>query len=130
MPRKLKRKKSPLKPRSGLKPGEYVRRSTVWVETIDMDTASIELYQTDPYNVETHREDGRWDATIRYKGDKWSIPGKVLDQLVRHRESIMAEAKRRKGLERFERSHAMAEARAASALNEAEAERAIDLAGL
>ena len=140
MPRKLKRRKSALQPRSGLKPGEYVRRSTVWVETLDMDKASKELYQTDPYNVETHREDGRWDATIRYKGDKWSIPGKVLDQLVRHRESIITEARRRKALERFERLHAMAEARAVRAsatnatwnisFNEVEAERAIDLAGM
>ena len=79
------------KPRtqSGMLPGESKRRSLV---SVSMDTLGPEGdrfgRETHNYIVETHRMDGAWSYEVEYRGALWKLPGKVVEAMARHRESI------------------------------------------
>jgi hypothetical protein len=117
--------------RKGLLPGEYRKRSTVFVERwrgsdeekrYDTDG----LFSTDAYIVITNREDGDWSHTVELHGEMMRIPGKVIDRIISQREAIIKEQRSDRAKERHETLVAKAQADQ----DEAEAERAADLEGL
>ena len=80
------------KPRTqtGMLPGESKRRSLVTVvkDTLGADGDRFGR-ETHNYIVETHRLDGAWTYEVEYRGETWLIPGKVVEAMARHRESII-----------------------------------------
>jgi len=87
-----KTRKSRSQPRSerGLFPGESKRRSLI---TIIRDTLGPngDKYgrETHNYIVQTHRLDGVWTFEVEYRGQTWTLPGKVVEAMSRHRKSII-----------------------------------------
>ena len=117
--------------RKGLRPGEYRKRSTVFVErlrTADEKARYVEdnLYTTDAYIVITHREDGQWVHTVELHGEMMRLPGKVVERIQGQKDSIIKEQRSDRAKERHETLVAKAQADQ----DEAEAERAADLEGL
>ena len=117
--------------RKGLRPGEYRKRSTVFVErlrTADEQARYVEdnLYTTDAYIVITHREDGQWTHTVELHGEMMRLPGKVAERIQGQKDSIIKEQRSDRAKERHETLVAKAQADQ----DEAEAERAADLEGL
>ena len=117
--------------RKGLRPGEYRKRSTVFVErlrTADEQARYVEdnLYTTDAYIVITHREDGQWIHTVELHGEMMRLPGKVVERSQGQKDSIVKEQRSDRAKERHETLVAKAQADQ----DEAEAERAADLEGL
>ena len=117
--------------RKGLRPGEYRKRSTVFVErlrTADEQARYVEdnLYTTDTYIVITHRLDGHWTHTVELSGDMMKLPGKVVERIISQRKAIEKEQRS----DRAKDTHAMLAAKAQADQDEAEAERAADLEGL
>ena len=90
--------------RSGTHPGHARRISTVVVDRVtfgpDSDRGG---QQVDKYIVQTDREDNAYSHIVEYKGVEWVIPGKVVDQMVRHRSSIKTELARVRAQETHER---------------------------
>ena len=79
--------------RRDLLPGQYRKRSTVFVERLrrpdepkryDQD----DMYTTDAYIVITNRLDGQWSHSVELKGE---LPGKVVDRIIQHRQAINKE---------------------------------------
>ena len=117
--------------RKGLRPGEYRKRSTVFVErlrTADEKARYVEdnLYTTDAYIVITHREDGQWTHTVELHGEMMRLPGKVIERIENQKAAIIKEQRSDRAIERHETLAAKAQADQ----DEAEAERAADLEGL
>jgi hypothetical protein len=144
MARRPKAAKRQPKRNPHLLPGEYKRIKTVTI-TVDNLMAGILGLKADVeaqlagqanvdvhYIVTTRRIDGAWTYFIEIKGEVFRLPGAVMDQMMRHREAIITEAARERGVEQAHRRLA-AKARAdqdeAAADAEAEAERARDLGG-
>jgi hypothetical protein len=117
--------------RKGLRPGEYRKRSTVFVErlrTADEQARYVEdnLYTTDAYIVITHREDGQWVHTVELHGEMMRLPGKVVERIQGQKDSIIKEQRS----DRAKQRHETLAAQAKADQDEAEAERAADLEGL
>ena len=117
--------------RKGLRPGEYRKRSTVFVErlrTADEKAQYItdDMYTTDAYIVITHREDGQWVHTVELHGEMMRLPGKVIERIENQKAAIIKEQRSDRAIERHETLAAKAQADQ----DEAEAERATDLEGL
>lgn len=85
-------------------PGEYKKIKLVEVPLDMTSRASIEAQKddfgdlppdalerrvNDRYVVETRRLDGRWTCIIEYKGERWTLPHEVFEQMARHKEAIM-----------------------------------------
>ena len=102
---KRKRKKSgvPASMRGEL-PGEYKKISLVEVpmpmgspQSIEaqrdryghLDSSVIARQPTERYIVDTRRLDGQWTVTVEHKGEQWTLPHKVVEQLRRHCDSII-----------------------------------------
>jgi len=118
--------------RSGLLPNEYRRHSLVRVERLaepgdgrgSMARAGASLTAWDNYIVETHRLDSEWTAWVEINGVTAKLPGKVVDQLIRHRDSVITEARSTQA-----RARALEAAQRAASEEEAlQAEMARDLA--
>ena len=117
--------------RKGLRPGEYRKRSTVFVErlrTADEKAQYItdDMYTTDAYIVISHREDGQWVHTVELHGEMMRLPGKVIERIENQKAAIIKEQRSDRAIERHETLAAKAQADQ----DEAEAERATDLEGL
>ena len=117
--------------RKGLRPGEYRKRSTVFVErlrTADEKAQYItdDMYTTDAYIVISHREDGQWTHTVELHGEMMRLPGKVIERIENQKAAIIKEQRSDRAIERHETLAAKAQADQ----DEAEAERATDLEGL
>ena len=117
--------------RKGLRPGEYRKRSTVFVErlrTADEKARYVEdnLYTTDAYIVITHREDGQWVHTVELHGEMMRLPGKVVERIQGQKDSIIKEQRS----DRAKQRHETLVAKAQADQDEAEAERNADLEGL
>ena len=117
--------------RKGLRPGEYRKRSTVFVErlrTADEKAQYItdDMYTTDAYIVISHREDGQWVHTVELHGEMMRLPGKVIERIENQKAAIIKEQRSDRAIERHETLAAKAQADQ----DEAEAERAADLEGL
>lgn len=117
--------------RKGLRPGEYRKRSTVFVErlrTSDEQAQYItdDMYTTDAYIVISHREDGQWTHTVELHGEMMRLPGKVIERIENQKAAIIKEQRSDRAIERHETLAAKAQADQ----DEAEAERAADLEGL
>ena len=117
--------------RKGLRPGEYRKRSTVFVErlrTADEKAQYItdDMYTTDAYIVITHREDGQWVHTVELHGEMMRLPGKVAERIQGQKDSIIKEQRS----DRAKQRHETLAAQAKADQDEAEAERATDLEGL
>ena len=117
--------------RKGLRPGEYRKRSTVFVErlrTADEQAQYItdDMYTTDAYIVISHREDGQWTHTVELHGEMMRLPGKVIERIENQKAAIIKEQRSDRAIERHETLVAKAQADQ----DEAEAERAADLEGL
>ena len=101
MPRQPKGKpKAPRKARSrkGMMPGQYRKRSTVYVERLrnaeeDARYTNDDLYTTDAYIVQTNRLDKTFSYTVELKGEMMRLPGKVVDRMIAQREAILKEAR-------------------------------------
>jgi len=131
-------KRNQTKPRNrkGMMPGQYRKRSTVYVERLrGADEAARytddDVMTTDAYIVQTNRLDKAFSHTVELKGTVMRLPGKVVERLIAQREAILKEAK----VDRMaERSAAMKGTRPAflKDVDEAviEAERNADLQGL
>jgi len=116
--------------RKGLRPGEYHKRSMVPVPRLRHDDekshVTDDLYTTDHYIVQTHREDFDWSYTVELRGEQMRLPGKVIDRIISQREAIIKEQRS----DRAKDTHAKLAAQAQADQDEAEAERAADLEGL
>ena len=117
--------------RKGLRPGEYRKRATVFVErlrTADEKAQYItdDMYTTDAYIVISHREDGQWVHTVELHGEMMRLPGKVIERIENQKAAIIKEQRSDRAKERHETLAAQAKADQ----DEAEAERAADLEGL
>lgn len=102
----------------GLLPGEYRRRSLVAVERVMVEpvatTGERGLQATDIYVVQTRRMDNLWTHWAQMPaGTEPSqlvrLPGKVVDAMLRHRESINKEHRRRTAQETHRRLSALAQ---------------------
>ena len=117
--------------RKGLRPGEYRKRSTVFVErlrTSDEQAQYItdDMYTTDAYIVISHREDGQWTHTVELHGEMMRLPGKVIERIENQKTAIIKEQRS----DRAKQRHETLAAQAKADQDEAEAERATDLEGL
>ena len=117
--------------RKGLRPGEYRKRSTVFVERLrsaDEKAQYItdDMYTTDAYIVITHRDDGQWIHTVELRGEMMRLPGKVVERIQAQKDSIITEQRSDRAKVRHETLAAQAQADQ----DEAEVERAADLEGL
>jgi hypothetical protein len=117
--------------RKGLRPGEYRKRSTVFVERMrsaDEQARYVEdnLYTTDAYIVITHRDDGHWTHTVELHGEMMRLPGKIVERLTAQKDAIIREQRSDRAKDR----HETLAAQALADQVEAEAERAADLEGL
>jgi hypothetical protein len=117
--------------RKGLRPGEYRKRSTVFVErlrTSDEQAQYVtdDMYTTDAYIVISHREDGQWTHTVELRGEMMRLPGKVVERIQGQKDSIVKEQRS----DRAKQRHETLAAQAKADQDEAEVERAADLEGL
>ena len=117
--------------RKGLRPGEYRKRSTVFVERLRTSDEQAQyltddMYTTDAYIVISHREDGQWTHTVELHGEMMRLPGKVIERIENQKAAIIKEQRSDRAIERHETLAAKAQADQ----DEAEAERAADLEGL
>ena len=117
--------------RKGLRPGEYRKRSTVFVErlrTSDEQAQHVtdDMYTTDAYIIISHREDGQWTHTVELRGEMMRLPGKVVTRIQGQKDAIIKEQRSDRAKERHETLVAKAQADQ----DEAEAERTADLEGL
>ena len=96
MARKRTSSKKKAPSRGDLLPGQYRKRSTVYVERLrrpdepkryDQD----DLMTTDAYIVITHRLDGQWSHSVELKGELVHLPGKVVDRINQQRQAINKE---------------------------------------
>ena len=89
--------------RQGMLPGESRRRSLVVVERVSRQAQGEEGLTTyHNYVLQTQRLDGVWEHSVEYKGEVWDLPGKVVERLLAHRESIIKEERSRRARERVE----------------------------
>ena len=128
---KSRKKQSKPRNRAGLLPGEYRRRGLVTLEVTKFADPRRSQLTGEPvqgeetpdqygrivhnYVVVTSRLDGQFSAQIEFKGETYRLPGKVIDQIIRHRTSIMEEQKRDRNRQQSERMRAQAEADQAEA---------------
>tara|TARA_R100000808_G_C2012251_1_gene64274 strand:- start:55 stop:456 length:402 start_codon:yes stop_codon:yes gene_type:complete len=117
--------------RKGLRPGEYRKRSTVFVERLRSSDEQAQyitddMYTTDAYIVISHREDGQWTHTVELRGEMMRLPGKVIERIENQKAAIIKEQRSDRAKER----HEILVAQAQADQDEAEAERAADLKGL
>ena len=117
--------------RKGLRPGEYRKLSTVFVErlrTSDEQAQYVtdDMYTTDAYIVISHREDGQWTHTVELRGEMMRLPGKVVERIQGQKDSIVKEQRS----DRAKQRHETLAAQAKADQDEAEVERAADLEGL
>lgn len=97
----------------------------------DSDQAGQEYHN---YLVRTDREVGTsknlsvFTHEVEYRGAIWKLPGKVVDQMMRHRQSIITELKRIQAEERKERMADTVYAQVEDAVESGERHR--DLQGL
>ena len=117
--------------RKGLRPGEYRKRSTVFVErlrTSDEQAQYVtdDMYTTDSYIVISHRENGQWTHTVELRGEMMRLPGKVIERIENQKTAIIKEQRS----DRAKQRHETLAAQAKADQDEAEAERATDLEGL
>lgn len=116
--------------RKGLRPGEYHKRSMVPVSRLRYDGEKSyitdDLYTTDHYIVQTHREDSNWSYTVELRGELMRLPGDVIARIISQREAIIKEQRS----DRAKDVHVLLAAKALADQDEAEAERAADLEGL
>ena len=94
--------------RAGLLPGQYRRRATVYVERLrrpeePANYGADDMYTTDPYIVITTRTDGQWSCTVELRGERYHLPGKVIDRLNSQRAAIIKEQRSDRARERQER---------------------------
>lgn len=122
--RRSSRSRSPVRRRQGLLPGEFSRRSLVAVERVSKD-GERGLTTVDNYVVYTRRFDNDWKVEVEYKGVVTQMPHKVVEQVVRHMDSIKKEQRRAKAVETAE----MLTRRARQTDLSAEQERVKDLQG-
>lgn len=120
----------PRRNRSGLLPGQYRKRSTVYVErlrdpdeTRRLDEDAL-LYTTDAYIVISTRTDGQFAHTVELRGDQTRLPGKVVERIIAHRAAIVTEERSDRARERQERIKAEGIAQVDQEEAEAEAEAA------
>ena len=115
-------------------PGQYRKRSTVYVERLrnaeeDARYTNDDLYTTDAYIVQTNRLDKTFSYTVELKGEMMRLQGKVVDRMIAQREAILKEARSDTALEAAEkRSHLKVLTDVEEAA--AEADRKNDLEGL
>ena len=117
--------------RKGLRPGEYRKRSTVFVERLRSSDEQAQyitddMYTTDAYIVISHREDGQWTHTVELRGEMMRLPGKVIERIENQKAAIVKEQRSDRAKER----HEILVAQDQADQDEAEAERAADLKGL
>ena len=91
--------------RSGMLPGQYRKRSTVYVERLrkaDEETryTDEDMMRTDAYIVHTNRLDGDFAHTVELNGVMMRLPGKVVERLESQKAAITKEAKRDRDAER------------------------------
>ena len=125
--------KGPRSNQSGLLPGQYRKRSTVYVERLrGPDEArrldEDDLYTTGAYIVITTRTDGQFAHSVELRGDQTRLPGKVVERIIAHRAAIVTEERPDRARERQERIKAAGIAQTDQ--EEAEEERERDLGGL
>ena len=122
--RRGSRTRTPIRRRQGLLPGEFARRSLVAVERVSKD-GERGLTTVDNYVVYTRRLDNDWRVEVEHKGVVTQMPHKVVEQVVRHMDSIRKEQRRTKAVETAE----MLTRRARATEDTAEQERQRDLKG-
>ena len=96
--------------RLGMIPRELKRRSLVTVERLArpgevgemmMGERERDMTVLDSYIVESRRLDGVWIHKVALRGEETRLPGRVIDTINRHRESIIKEGRSRRAKERF-----------------------------
>ena len=85
--------------RSGMLPGEAKRQSLVTVERM-AKIGEAGLTAPAHYIVTSHQLDGVWTHTVELAGQRMVLPGKVIDQINRHRDSIRTEQRRLRAVEK------------------------------
>ena len=115
MAKRSKPRSKGLPSRKGMLPGQYRKRSTVYVERPrrgdeEKRYGDEDLYTTDAYIVITNRLDGHWDHSIELRGEVIHVPDKVFQQIERHRKAIQTESAKVRGKERAAQLRARAEA--------------------
>ena len=85
--------------RSGMLPGEAKRQSLVTVERASKQ-GERGLTAPDHYVVTSHYLDSIWTYSVELAGQRMILPGKVVDQLARHRKSILTEQRRLRAVEK------------------------------
>ena len=93
-----RRKTKGMSRNKGELPGEYLRRSLVAVSTGTLSEAG--RIKDDHYIVKTTRLDGAWRIEIEHGAESMRLPHKVVEQIARHRESIMRAQRHDKAIER------------------------------
>ena len=119
--------------RKGLLPGQYRKRSTVYVERLrgageEARYSDEDMMRTDAYIVQTNRLDGTFSHTVELNGVMMRLPGKVVERLESQKDAIIKEARSERGKEIAQRLRHRVEADVEDAVEEAE--RATDLGGL
>ena len=137
--RTTKHKSSP-RTRKGMLPDQGRRVSTVTLEVMrnkshvveetggSMDKYGVMDFMTwQHYIVTTQIIDSKHTVWVELNGNAFEIPGRVFQQMVRHKDSITSELRSERARERFA---GRARATASADQHQAEREREQDLAGL
>ena len=94
----MARRPHPARPRRGELPGEYLRSSLVSVcSGVLSEGGRIKEYH---YIVKTTRLDNQFRVEVEHQGVLTVLPGRVIDQILRHRESIIKAQRRDRAVER------------------------------
>jgi hypothetical protein len=82
-------------------PGEWRKRSLVSVDYDGLTAAALGFSREETerlsgrttlnYIVTTYRIEGEWRYEVEFHGERWRMPGKVVDAMLKHREAIKAE---------------------------------------
>src|SRR3990167_3657113 len=79
-------------------PGEYLRRSLVAVSTGVLSERG--RIKDDHYIIKTTRLDGTWRVEVEHGIEAMVLPHKVVEQIIRHRDSIIKAQRHDKAVER------------------------------
>lgn len=136
MSKKTTKRKSSPRTRKGMLPDQGRRVSTVSLEVmrnqshVDQETGGhmdkygvMDFLTWQHFIISTQIIDSKHTVWVELNGNAFEIPGKVFQQMVRHKDSITSELRSERARERFA-------AKARADQHDAERERQTDLAGL
>ena len=81
-------------------PGQYLKRALVTVRSLALEQGGE--FEEHHYIVRTQRFESEWTVEVEYRGEKYRLPHKVVQQITRHMDSIRKAQQHDRAIERSE----------------------------